>query len=562
MIDSRRSLDVPSSPDSRRAFRARAAAAVTVLAALIANAPSARANHKDERLGYTIQTPNKWTEVPLSPDERWMVGKYLSDKTNFWTEKSDGWSREHRPDMEMIAFVDAAVKEKAKLVQKEKRDGHTEWIIGFESPFKGYKDFMGRRYQGGGWFVTEEKEDKVGDVPVTCYDIKVDKSSWEGPKHIVTWVYHVPDVDIAIQFEAIEDAWPKLQADFIRCLRSFKSIQRSGEALYEPSTTGDKVSWTDESKLTPDARKSRRAAIEKAAHEKAVAKLPDGWTSKRMGHFLVLNHADDKFAKRVVDQAESVWKWLDDTFGFVGAGEYVRAPILRICKDRAEYNAYFKGQNPYSINDLEIVACQDDGGATSWESKWVNERVLAFWLRDRDQNLFYGMPGWLRIGLYNLVENLHMKLGKVLFRKDDWSRDNVREAARSGKTTAPKEIFVMSGDSYWSDWIKTEEASQLVDFLAARGGAKSKLTKDLLPEYMRNLQAVVAEIGKEDEAATGKEDKKPKTEEEEDALFKNKQQNYKKKEQRILEDTFKRTFGGWTEADWKAFEDSYEKATH
>src|SRR5262249_47778146 len=167
--------------------------------------------------------------------------------------------------------------------------------------------------------------------------------------------YHVPDVDIAVQFETLEDAWPKLQGELMKCLRSFKSVERSGEALYEPSTTGDKAVYVDEETLTPDQRKSRRAAQEELATEKATAKLTGGWTAKRMGRFMVLSHADEKFAKRVVDQAEAVWKWLDDTFDFVGPGEYVRTPILRICKDEAEYRAYRKGQDWFSMNDLEIA---------------------------------------------------------------------------------------------------------------------------------------------------------------------------------------------------------------
>jgi hypothetical protein len=534
--------------------------AVFLLAAALAAPPFG--NHKDDRLGFTMQTPNKWAAIPMAADERWMVAKYLSDKTYFWTDKKGGWTQEHQPDMEVIAFVDAAVKEKAKLIQKDKRDGRTEWIVQFESPYKNYKDFLGKRYRGGGWFVTDEKEDKVGDIPVTCYQIKVDKQSQNGPKRMVTWVYHVPDVDVAVQFETLEDAWPKLQGELMKCLRSFKSVERSGEALFEASTAGDKAEYVDEETLTPEQRKSRRAALEKSYTDKATAKLTEGWSAKRMGRFMVLNHADEKFAKRVVDQAEAVWKWLDDTFDFVGAGEYVRTPILRICKDQAEYQAFFKGQTWFSLNDLEIDTYQDDGGATGWESKWVNRQVLSFWLRDRDRRLYLAMPGWIGIGLSNLVENLHMKNGKVTFRKDDWNRDDVREAARSGRTTAPKEIFVMSGEGYWQDYLKVEEAEQLVDYLAARGGAKDKRTKDLLPEYLKNLIAVVGEVEKEAKASAGKTEKKAKTEAEEDAQFKQRRDGLKKGEQRILEETFKRTFGAWTDSDWKAFQDSYEKAVH
>ena len=527
---------------------------------LLANISSAA--HKDERLGFTIQTPNKWTEVPVGGDDRWMVGKYMSDRTYTWNGGKDDWPREHKPDMQMIAFVEAAVREKAKLIQKEKRNGRTEWVVAFESPYKDYKDYLTKRYTGGGWFITEEKEDKVGDVPVTCYQIKVEKASWDGPKHLVAWVYHVADVDVAVQFEALEDTWPKLQSEFLRCLRSFKSVARSGEALYEPSTSADRFQWEDEDTLSPDQRRSRRATLEKAAQDRAVEKLPDGWTSKKMGRFLVLNHADDKFAKRIVEQADAVWRWLDETFEFLGPKEYVRSPILRICKDRAEYDAYCKGQDWYSANDLEIATYDDNGGSTSYQYKWVNQNVLRIWLNDRDRGLSLAMPGWIGYGLLNLVENIRLKNGKFSFRKDDWDRDSVREAARGGDATRAKDLFVMSGEKYWQDYVKMQEASQLVDYLAARGGARDKRTKELLPEYMKNLVEVVSEIRKEEETSKGKDEAKPKTEAEEDAMFKKRRQSYKVKEQRILEDTFRRTFGAWSDADWKSFEAAYDKAVH
>src|SRR5262249_38390199 len=125
---SRRSLDVRPSPDLRRARRARTAALLALGLAFPALAPAARANHKDDRLGFTIPPPNKWTSIPISGDDRWMVAKYLSDKTYFWTDKKGGWTQEHQPDMEFVAFVDAAVKEKARLVPKEGRNGRVSWL--------------------------------------------------------------------------------------------------------------------------------------------------------------------------------------------------------------------------------------------------------------------------------------------------------------------------------------------------------------------------------------------------------------------------------------------------
>jgi hypothetical protein len=183
-------------------------------------APFSVAGHKDERLGFTIQTPRGWSEIPMNVDERWKVAKYFSDKSFFWTEKDGGWTREHKPNMEVVAFVAAAMKEKIKVEKKETKEG-VEWRIYAENPYRDYKDFLTKRYRGGGWYVSDEKETKIGDVPVTCYEITVDKLSNEGPKRMFTWVYHVPDVDIAVQFEMLVNGVVKLKSEVTRGLRSF-----------------------------------------------------------------------------------------------------------------------------------------------------------------------------------------------------------------------------------------------------------------------------------------------------------------------------------------------------
>ncbi|MBK7877230.1 MAG: hypothetical protein IPJ77_16055 [Planctomycetes bacterium] len=77
---------------------------------------------------------------------------------------------------------------------------------------------------------------------------------------------------------------------------------------------------------------------------------------------------------------------------------------------------------------------------------------------------------------------------------------------------------------------------------------------------MRNLKAVVAEVRKEKEAGQGDAPKQPQTEEEEDAWFKDQHQTFSQAEKRLLEETFKRTFVGWTDDDWKKFKEAYEKS--
>lgn len=530
---------------------------LTSLAALAAIfSPLARADLKDARLGYQMQTPRNWTAVPTKVEERWIVGKYVSDKPYFFTDKGTGWTSEHKPDLTAIAFVAEAVKERAKVTKKEDKDGNTTVLIEFDSPYKDYKDYMTRRYSGGGWFVDKETEVKLDGLTATAYEIKVEKLSYDGPKHILTWVYHMSDVDLAVQFECLETAWPKLQQDLVRCLKSFKAITRSGEGLVEATTGEFKLSVFDWDKLTPEERTAHKKKIEKLAQEKAQKNVPEGWTVKQMGRFLVLNHGDEKFAKKMVDRAEAVLKWLDTTFAFLGDKEYVRSPVLRICKDSSEYNAFFKGSD-WSWNNIEVVTYDDQGGSTSYSMKNVIRRLTDIWFEDRDRDLAFGMPTWLDNGLSDLMEQANLDKGKLEFRTDYWIKDDVREAVRSGKALSPRQIMTMDGEDFWKEWVNFQQGSALVAFLATGPAASSKQSKEFLPSYLKALKGVLAEIKAEQEKNGKQADKTPTTEEEEEAQLKTRRDGFKQSQKRILQQTLERAAAGWSGDDWKKFEDAY-----
>lgn len=530
--------------------------------ALFALTALARADHKDARLGFTIQTPRGWTPLPMKVDERWLVSNYQCDKPYFWTDKG-GWTQEHRPDMQMIAFVSEDIKAKAKVTKSEDKKGNERILIELDSPYKNYVDYMQRRYSGGGWYIDKQGETIVNDVKVTTYEIRVDKLSYNGPKRILTYIYHVPDVDIAVQFEMLVDAAQKITPEITRCLKSFKSIQRSGEALSTSVSTGKRLSLLDMDHVSPEERKNARLSLEKEAHELATKKLTDGWTAKRMGRFYVLNHADEKFAKVIVEQAEAVWNWLDETFVFVGDKEYVRSPILRICKDQAEFMAFSRAGG-WSLNDLEIVTCQDYGGKEGWAIERVKSRMLDIWFEDRDRDLYWAMPRWLKDGLSEVITQLKIKNGKVSFGTDDWARDQVRQALREGTLKKPRELMTLGMEEFWNDYLSARQASSLlVGFFVSGVAAKNPRTKNVLVDYVKALKSVQMTIKAEEEAKEDKEgDDRPKTEEEEDAEFKEQRQGYKELEKRILEETQRKAFSGWSDKDWDAFENAYTKAIH
>ena len=559
----------PGPRHAKAAFVTAVVAAVSfTVAAMVAPARASAASgvgslvgaHKDERLGFTIQTPKDWAAVATNVDERWVVGKYLADKSSFWTDKSTGFTAEHKAEMQMIAFVTDAIKAKYKVTESETKDGK-ETRIQFLNPYKDYKDFLTKRYQGGGWFVDKETQDKVGDVPVTIYEIKVEKGSNEGPKRITTWIYHVADMELAVQFECLEGAYAKLQGEFQRCLRSYKTIKRNGDAIAEASTGGPEVRMSENSKeMTPEDRKKERQVLEKRAHDQAMKTSPEGWTAKKMGRFLVVSHTDEKFAKNVVEHCEATWKWLDQNFAFIGDKEYVRAPILRLCKDWNEYKS-FVTEGDANWSNIEIAAFNSQDGSNGDAMQFVCRAMFEHWIGDRDWRLRIEMPYWISYGFGDEMGSAIVKQDKLEFRNVDRVHDFMRELVRDHKNISARDLMSNDDDKFWQDWHNADQAQALVSYFLVGPGAKDPKTKDFLTTYIKNLQGVLADIHAEDKkkAESDKGDKEAKTEEEEDAAVKSKGKQREKRLKEVVDKTLDKTFQGWTADDWKRLEDAYLK---
>jgi hypothetical protein len=272
-----------------------------------------------------------------------------------------------------------------------------------------------------------------------------------------------------------------------------------------------------------------------------------------MGRFLVLNHSDEKFAKKMVERCEAVLKWLDTTFACLGDKEYVRAPVLRICKDSDEYNAFFKSGD-WSWEQIEVVTYDDNGGSTSYSIKNVISSLVNNWFRDRDPEVALGMPMWLQTGISNLLSQANLDHGKLEFRTDDWMRDDVREVVRNGKALTPRQIMTMDGDAFWKDWVNFQQGQALVAFLATGSASKTKQAKDFLPAYLQALKTEQEKSGKPGEK------KQPTTEEEEDQQLRARRDGYKKDQKRILDSTLERAAAGWGADGWGKFEDAYFKS--
>jgi len=507
--------------------------------------------HQDDRLGYKVRYPKGWAETPLNPEERWIVAKFVSDRAYTFTDPSDGSTYDHKPGMTVIAFVTEIVKKRGASVTEEKGG---DVFVEFNNPFTDYKDFLKRTYGGGGWYVSAEEEGELEGVKVTKYEIKVEKLTI--PKRIVTWVFHTDDVEIAVEFEVFEAHYDKLKADVQGCLKSFRLVPRTKGSLV-PTTTGEKQKVVVESKLTPAERADHRRETEQQAHGKAIAALPAGWTSKDMGRFLVLNHTDEKYAKRVVAHAEAVWCWLDQEFAYLGKGEYIRRPILRICKDADEERAFMSGTT--WGNALEIVTHEDKGsGAMSFEFEWVNRRLVDLWFAHRAPGLMYALPYWIDNGLHQVLGTARSKGSTLEFKVDDWERDGLRETVRAGTLTPIKELVMLGAESFYEQQHRSKEAAAFVRFLLA-----SKKHKEVLERYVRAVNEVVVEQQKADDAKQGEnapEEKEPQTEEEEEEQLKQRREAWKQREKELLQKAFDAAFPGWDDKAFKRLDDEYRKS--
>ena len=515
---------------------------------------------ENNRLGCKVRAPQDWTQIPPKTDERYLALKFLSNKKYSILDKETGFTSHHQPEMIVLSFIHQVVKDRGVKVTEQ---DESTTIIEFDSPYKDYKDFLDRTYSKGGFYFEKEEKGKVNGLEVDQYEIKVEKLA-DAPMRIITWVYHTEEVDFAVQFEVLERELKGLRGDIYGCLKSFTSIPRTEGSLVEGTTTGSSIlALLGDDKLSPEERKDRRLTSERRLHEKAEQGLTEGWTAKKMKRFLVINHTDDKYAKKVVTHAEAIWDWLDENLGFIGPGEYVRNPILRICANRDEERSFRMGTGDWGGMGIEIVTHQDKGsGAMSYEFEYVNTRTLGIWFQERDRDLYWALPYWVDYGLIQVLGTARSKGRRVEFKADDWEKD-LREARRNGTLSSARDLMRVSmsdlrDGSAGDTTQKRKETGALVRFLMTGPAARSSRTKTVFVDYLKNLKAVIEEQkAAVDKEATG-EDKAPETEEEEDQYFLRRRQALKERESKLLEEVFERTFKDWSDKDWAIFDKVYQ----
>ncbi len=530
--------------------------------------------HVDTRFGFEFSPPRDWTQIPPQSNEHWMVAKYRADKDYFYTDPDTGWTARHTPETLVVAFIESVIEGSGETVVEE--DEGTKISI-LQKPYLDYEDFLDRTYTGGGFFIDEKESTEVGGVSVTQYSIKVEKLARTGPKRIMTWVYDGDGVDFAVQTEILEKEVDKVGKEVSRMLKSFKLIEREGEL---PTSARVNTFFSIEmlDRGTSEERAETRQRSAETTHAQVIAGLPADWDYEQRDSLLLVYHCDKKSAQRIADHTEALYNWFDDTFEYVGKGEYVRPPVLRVCADSDEQRSFSTGRGGgFFSSGIEVVTHKDQGGFIGYAMDNVNSRLLSLWFQDRDRALWWAMPAWLRYGLVEYVQKARAKGRGMEFRMDDLALEFVRDLARNGSGTKPQDLMRMGNETFTAKGDvgsgsgsraldRIWESGALVRFLLSKDATRDKRTKGLLERYIISLDEVVEEreaerkAKRELEKEEGEEDdeeEEPETEEEEAERLSQRRELWKEREREILDDVWFRALRSLDDSDWERIEKAY-----
>lgn len=539
---------------------------LVALPALFPCASAIAGTYEDPVNGYSIQVPSGWREIPIAAEERYIVGRWQSEREY---QDPKEWSS-HRPELRVILFEPAG-----KKVEVKKTDTGVEARL--TNPYKTFQDWV-KSDQDGGRFISKEEPATVGGLSATRYEVAYQKLTV--PRHGIAFVFRTPDVDICLTTEVLETQWDKLSPSILQCMKSFKVIPKTAKALDKPEDAHPVI--LDLEKKTPVERlKIRTDAFEKRVAI-ATERLPDGWVVKRSKNYVVLSHADPRFTDLILDQADAIRSWAEAKLPFMGDG--LPGPeLLRICKDYDEERAFRDISSRSGGWVHEITLSRSEG---FWGVGNTASQVFDSWLRDKNPRLSASMPPWLERGIDEWIDHAYMHAGKLEFRPDGPLIAGLKLAAKAKKLIPPKEMLQMSyndldqwgkddkapdpsgpggpgGFPTGAEWINYrisgfQQAAGFVRYLLEGPGKSNPRTKDLLKTYVLALDEYLRAQAERDVQVTATESQPALTEEEEEARFKNRKSYWKDHEKDLIKAVFEKAFASWTDADWLAIEKSYK----
>ncbi|MCB9891624.1 MAG: hypothetical protein H6832_12785 [Planctomycetes bacterium] len=532
--------------------------------------------YRDPAYGFEMRLPRDFREIPISMDEKWIVAKFLYKRA---LEPKDGWA-ERTPEIRVIVFpkvdmkqVIAARKQREKVKTKGKNGELVEITLleYLSNPFRTYQEYLRENYKKGGWFVSEEKEVKVGDLDAIAKKIDVEEKMGDGLKSTL-YAYEIDlgDAIYVVQLECLADHDHKFLGSIKGIANTFKDLPRTEALRTTVTSTGsaaDRIKELEDAAnrtLTPEERKKEKEKVLARAIEKAKSDLPKGWKSYVEGPFTVFYSTSSKFAKKVSKQAVVMWDWMHDNFDYIGEDLSVGG-ILRICKDSAEGSAYMETstRSGYELTAREIVLWDDkDWGFGDYGSGKLNQAILSQFLIDKNQRLWWSLPPWLEWGMHLYIDSLKLKGSKLVSKADEWDMEVIRESLRNGTFKDSKKLIVTKYDSFNASQEDRVQCFAMISFMMEKGNRHPKYGS-AIEQYLTGLDRRIRELDKKrDEArkAALEEAKKKRKSGEDEEEKKAWDAEWKKERDKIFDELLKEVFGEWSDRDWEIFDKSWRKA--
>lgn len=531
------------------------AAAILFLATLGLTSPlsAQRGIHKDERIGFSIKPPSGWDRVPITATEAWIVAQFLSDNEDTYYDKDMGWTQTHRPRLHAVALLDALRNQPDIEEDEETGETKARLLKGFQNYEEFLSEYLRANYRTG-FFKIDEGEGQLKGVPYRWVEVK-SESVASIKLSVLAWIFKTDLGEVAIQMDCVQPEFKKHKKKFLKVMKSFRTIKRT-KTLETAATEFSSLYWIHG--MTAEKRELLRKEHERQEWKKVSEVVPDGWDAVMIDGVYVLNHSDKRFAKKVVERIKATYRWLEDTLGAVGPGEYVRAPIVRICEDSDEMRVFLSG--PGVRGGSTIVTYRDtSSGATSYTFESISQQAMDLWFRDRDVDLYFLLPFWFSSGIDQVVGTARVK-GKSLEFNSDWWEQWLKTSMRQGESENPRtarEILSTVSTEISSDyWRFRYESMRLVRMLV---DTRSKKHRAVLGDYLANLKLVNEELEEEAEKE-GNKLKKPTNEAEEDAYFEARKSRAAERERILIAETMSRTFASWDSGDWRKLEKEFTKA--
>lgn len=510
---------------------------------------------KDTRFGFQLRIPKDFSSIPLNIQERWIAAKLLYKRS---IEPGEG-GEAMTPELRVIIFPKVLVRDVVKgTLEKERGDAHLRRL---DSPFRNYREYLRENYKKGGWHVAGEKSLEIDGLGARKLRIEVRDQKGDGKikRVLLVWEIVGEDATYVLQFETLGEVEHRFLRTITKTAMSFKKI-----ASKASGSTG--ASRGDAS--SPEARREHREARLARARERALAMLPPGWKSFEQPPYTIVYHVKKKYATRVAKQADKVWQWMLENFGYFGE-DFPIGGIVRICKDESEASAYIHKSTRSGRNEAprEIVVYEDkDWGWDHRCSGQLNTGIAKSFLADKSEYLWRALPPWLGDGLHSYVSSLRIKRGNLVSRPADPEMELIRDSLRKQAYEPIERILRSTAADYEAVGVNSRriQAVMLVHFLLGKGQKDPKF-RNLIPDYLaslherlRTLQGEFKKIEEEAalrEANKRKYDKKKK---DEDSPW---MKAWKKRRDPIYDECIEKTFDAeWTAKDWARLEKNWKKA--